>query len=686
MRDKSTFLPHPAKLLNKIGITDRLSGIAIVCIAVLQYLFLAKLWEGYLIRYMGDFVHPYVVWTGMIVSCIGVAVIAYSSLTKWSVGNKSAIKLEKPATHESFQAIQKKVTKIGLRAELEELPVLYYTPKNSDALQVRDSIKQPSRLIVGLNQRRANAIHPDAFEAQIGHEISHLELGETKKEVRTRLLLSLHIKSLSLLVIIYLVALGFIDTLGVDYNGKLGGLAPTFTYEVYRPFQMHAIPLALSTIVIYVYTVFFLVRREHAHDIRGSMLAGNNVLADSVFEPNSRKETFFSKINDFFGLHPSYSSRAQIVLNKDYILLSIVLYPLIVAGIQPLVLLLTAGWDNIFDIETNWWNLKITTISALFLFMILRADVVRIGLDWLINRPSPNKILFYVFSAGLATQLPRLIMQIVHGMRHEIPVSGIAFRFVDGLVHGGGKVILLLACVLVLCSYLCSVRLAAFGEQTSYFVRSFESIFVALIIVVGYMISSLTSISFLGMLIFLLCLLSVVYLVVLIIFSDCKGCGKKRKNSVFLHSRCSCGLSSHGIEFADLNNDGKLDLIISHLWPICTGEYELTQRYIECDSDELSTPGVEYRLNEGVENGVVRWGSLQTVPGAGLPNVINIEPFDFDNDGDIDIYAAVSRDRDILLRNNLIPDGASGSSVPFDSPSTAQPETTARRTMPKRLI
>ena len=86
-----------------------------------------KLWEGYLIRHIGVFVHPVVVWSGLILSFLGTVGIIYHSLITFYSGNASAKKLEKAATHESFQAIGKVVTKIGSRAELEELPKLYYT-------------------------------------------------------------------------------------------------------------------------------------------------------------------------------------------------------------------------------------------------------------------------------------------------------------------------------------------------------------------------------------------------------------------------------------------------------------------------------------------------------------------------------------------------------------------------------
>ena len=45
------------------------------------------------------------------------------------------------------------------------------------------------------------------------------------------------------------------------------------------------------------------------------------------------------------------------VLAHDVLLLSAVFYPLTVAGVQPLALLLMTGWQDALGIEKHWWNL-----------------------------------------------------------------------------------------------------------------------------------------------------------------------------------------------------------------------------------------------------------------------------------------------------------------------------------------
>jgi len=97
--------------------------------------------------------------------------------------------------------------------------------------------------------------------------------------------------------------------------------------------------------------------------------------------------------------------------------------------------------------------------------------------------------------------------------------------------------------------------------------------------------------------------------------------------------------SSHGIEFADIDNDGRLDMIISH-----------RANYIS-DVPETAVH-LEYRLNTGDPNGDGRvdWAAPVTIDNSGYP--INIELFDFDNDGDLDIYQAMA-DTDQLVFNRL---------------------------------
>ena len=94
--------------------------------------------------------------------------------------------------------------------------------------------------------------------------------------------------------------------------------------------------------------------------------------------------------------------------------------------------------------------------------------------------------------------------------------------------------------------------------------------------------------------------------------------------------------SSHGIEISDINNDGRLDLVISRERNYGDGVSNPSA------ADGMTAVQLEYRLNTGDTDGDGRidWGSPVGIPTGGYSN--NIETFDFDNDGDIDIFVARS--------------------------------------------
>ena len=104
--------------------------------------------------------------------------------------------------------------------------------------------------------------------------------------------------------------------------------------------------------------------------------------------------------------------------------------------------------------------------------------------------------------------------------------------------------------------------------------------------------------------------------------------------------------SAHAIELADIDNDGRLDMIISHARDYADGAG--------------TAPKLEYLINNGDNNGdgLIDWvnGGAET----GVAYVINLETFDFDNDGDIDIYLATSGGSDDRM---LLNDGSGNFTV-----------------------
>ncbi len=95
--------------------------------------------------------------------------------------------------------------------------------------------------------------------------------------------------------------------------------------------------------------------------------------------------------------------------------------------------------------------------------------------------------------------------------------------------------------------------------------------------------------------------------------------------------------NSHGIKLADLNNNGRLDMVVSHPWDYRTnsGQGELLDLFF----NQGDTDG----------DGIVDWNHQTHT----VSNILaNISTLDYDNDEDIDIFLVSAWGRDRLLRGD----------------------------------
>ena len=97
--------------------------------------------------------------------------------------------------------------------------------------------------------------------------------------------------------------------------------------------------------------------------------------------------------------------------------------------------------------------------------------------------------------------------------------------------------------------------------------------------------------------------------------------------------------ASHGIKVADMNNDGRLDLVVSH-------ESDFTS------TSAVTAPRLEILLNQGDPDGdgLVDWAVSDTVTSGCYP--ANVGVFDVDNNGNLDLYLACSPGTDRILRGD----------------------------------
>lgn len=534
---------HPARLLSRFGISDRAAAVAIAVTIGMQYLFLAKLWEGYPIRWMGDVIHRNVVLSMIGLTVVGAIAIAAASLRRWRRGESAAAKLERPATNPSFDAIRSALLGIAGRSTLPSLPALLYTPKNADALEARERGKPTGDVVVvGLDQRTRQRDRPNAFEAMLGHEVSHLELSETRLEIRARRAVVLHFRILVWSVAIFCLVLGFIDRRGIGSRPAHGGFVPVFDGAIYAGLTSQFAVLVLSSALVFVYSYFFVVRREHIHDFRGSQLAGTDALADVFADRRPTKFPPFDRLADFFTLHPNPSARAQVIRSRDLILLSAVLYPLVVSGLQPLTLLLAAGWRDFFGISREVWNVGLTFASGLFLYAVLRADLARLGLGLLLDaRRYALLVPLYALVAGLATQVPRIVLEILFGIRREFSFGQIAERIWSGTLSGGGRIALMTTAILALLAWLNAIRIAAVGEENAGRWSGVDLAISAVLVVGAFTIASLSTASFMTDVLILCLLVVFVYATWFALACRCRECGRRRLSALRATTLCGCG-------------------------------------------------------------------------------------------------------------------------------------------------
>lgn len=533
---------HPGRLTTRLGVSEIPAAIAVTILATLQYVFLAQLWRGFPLKAVGNVIHINVIVAGVVLSLVGAAAIATTSVLRWRRGTAAARRLEVAASSPTFEGIRSALAKVSSQSTLGESPHLRYTAKNASALEVREGdVDGTSAVIVGLGQRKRQSEDPESFAAQLGHEVSHLELRGTAMEIGARRAVIVHFRVLGWLLVIFLLVLGFIDRRGLDSTPRAWGFQPVWDTTVYRSMSYHLVLLALSSLVVLVYSYYFAVRREHLHDLRGSQLCGSGVLADRVFSEAASTTTRFKALLEFVQLHPTASARRRVIQQHDFVLLSVVLYPFIVAGAQPLSLLLMTGWQEVFGMERHWWNLTITVATGIILYLVLCADIVRLGLDTLLHRTFLLKIGIYAALAGAATQVPRFVLELVFGLRKGFALDVIADRIWHGFTGGGGKIGAMVALILLALSYLAAIRVAATGEvRAGRHVALFHAVGIVAT-VSAFSAASLTSGGFIVDVIVLGALVVMLGMVFLTLRNRCAACRRRRTGALLLRTTCPCG-------------------------------------------------------------------------------------------------------------------------------------------------
>jgi hypothetical protein len=188
------------------------------------------------------------------------------------------------------------------------------------------------------------------------------------------------------------------------------------------------------------------------------------------------------------------------------------------------------------------WNLGLTVAAGLFLYAVLRADLARLGLGLLLD-PRRYSLLvpIYALVAGAATQIPRVILEILFGLRRGFPLSVIVERIWSGSVVGGGRIALMTAAILALLACLNAVRIAATGEANAGKWRVIDGVLSAFIVTGAFVIASLTTFAFILAVLLFCVIVALVYAIWFSAANECSGCGHRRFSALRLATRCGCG-------------------------------------------------------------------------------------------------------------------------------------------------
>jgi hypothetical protein len=164
---------------------------------------------------------------------------------------KRRAKLEQPATNLSFDAIRSALVRVAARSTLRSPPVLRYTPKSAQALEVRER-GGPSgdAVVVGLDQAPTSAANrpPSTRCWDTKSRTSRFP----KRGSKSRRAVALHFRTLGWTIAIFYLVLGFIDRRDIGGRPPFGGFVPVFDGTIYAQLSPQFAVLVLSSAIVFV--------------------------------------------------------------------------------------------------------------------------------------------------------------------------------------------------------------------------------------------------------------------------------------------------------------------------------------------------------------------------------------------------------------------------------------------------
>ena len=117
---------HLAVVLRRAGVSYTAAMFVIATTCALQYVFLSRLWLGYIYQYSGELIPSSIALGGILTTALGLIAIAVISIRRWRRGDTAARNLERPATHISFDSVHEVLRDVSARSTLKSNPTLLY--------------------------------------------------------------------------------------------------------------------------------------------------------------------------------------------------------------------------------------------------------------------------------------------------------------------------------------------------------------------------------------------------------------------------------------------------------------------------------------------------------------------------------------------------------------------------------
>jgi hypothetical protein len=184
----------------------------------------------------------------------------------------------------------------------------------------------------------------------------------------------------------------------------------------------------------------------------------------------------------------------------------------------------------------------LTVASGLTLYTVLCSDFARLGLGLLLGAKRYVLLIpVYALLAGVATQFPRIILEILYGLRHDFSFSHVAGRIWTGTLAGGGRIVIMIASIIALLACLNAIRIAAVGEVNAGRWSVIDRTISAVLVIGAFTIASLSTPAFMLYVLTFCLLVFLLHATSFAIACRCINCGRRRFSAMQLSTRCSCG-------------------------------------------------------------------------------------------------------------------------------------------------